>query len=89
LDIPSVNPRSRCGLSLAPVVPYFAKFLQDAAIRSGGHIFDVIKEVEIEIIKSSRIKNWIEEFYSFSQKLGGETAELMGEVYLLVLIPTP
>mmetsp|Transcript_8890 Transcript_8890/g.12895 ORF Transcript_8890/g.12895 Transcript_8890/m.12895 type:complete len:389 (+) Transcript_8890:91-1257(+) len=63
-----------------PVGPYFAKFLQEASARSGGDSFGVIEEVEIEIIKSSLLKYWIEDFFSFSQKLGGETAELMEEI---------
>jgi len=63
-----------------PVGPYFAKFLQESSSRNGGDNFSVIEEVEIEIIKSSLLKYWIEDFYSFCSKLGGETAELMGEI---------
>jgi V-type H+-transporting ATPase subunit d len=63
-----------------PVGPYFAKFLQEASTRNGGDSFGVIEEVEIEIIKSSLLKYWIEDFYSFTQKLGGETSELMEEI---------
>jgi|NOAtaT_7_FD_contig_111_695808_length_1304_multi_3_in_0_out_0_1 V-type H+-transporting ATPase subunit d len=63
-----------------PVGPYFAKFLQEASARNGGDSFGVIEEVEIEIIKSSLLKYWIEDFYSYCQKLGGETSELMDEI---------
>lgn len=63
-----------------PVGPYFAKFLQEASVRNGGDTFGVIEEVEIEIIKSSLLKYWIEDFYNFTQKLGGETSELMEEI---------
>jgi V-type H+-transporting ATPase subunit d len=63
-----------------PVGPYFAKFLQEASSRNGGDSFGVIEEVEIEIIKSSLLKYWIEDFYSYCQKLGGETSELMDEI---------
>jgi V-type H+-transporting ATPase subunit d len=63
-----------------PVGPYFAKFLQDASERNGGDSFGVIEEMEIEIIKSSLLKYWIEDFFYFCQKLGGETADLMGEI---------
>jgi len=63
-----------------PVGPYFAMFLQESSNAMGGEVRNVIEEVEIEIIKSSLIKYWIEDFYQYTQKLGGETAELMGEI---------
>lgn len=63
-----------------PVGPYFAMFLQESSNALGGEVRNVIEEVEIEIIKSSLIKYWIEDFYQFTQKLGGETATLMGEI---------
>ena len=69
-----------------PVGPYFSMFLNDAATRyndSGGVASDsrnVLEEVEIEIIKSSLIKYWIEDFYQFVMKIGGETASIMGEL---------
>lgn len=63
-----------------PVGPYFSLFLQDSADRSGGGMRNVIEEVEIEIIKSSLIKYWIEDFYQFTMSLGGETADIMGEL---------
>jgi len=63
-----------------PVGPYFAMFLQESADRMGGEIRSVLEEVEIEIIKSSLIKFWIEDFSQFVDKLGGETATIMGEI---------
>jgi V-type H+-transporting ATPase subunit d len=39
-----------------------------------------LEEVEIEIIKSSLIKYWIEDFYQFVEKIGGETAKIMGDL---------
>ena len=62
-----------------PVGPYFAMFLQESADRHGDSR-SVLEEVEIEIIKSSLIKFWIEDFYQFVVKLGGETASIMGEL---------
>jgi V-type H+-transporting ATPase subunit d len=61
-----------------PVGPYFAMFLQQSA--EYGDSRSVLEEVEIEIIKSSLIKFWIEDFYQFVEKLGGETAESMGSL---------
>jgi V-type H+-transporting ATPase subunit d len=63
-----------------PVGPYFAQFLQESAEHRGGDARNVLEEVEIEIIKSSLIKYWIEDVYNFSMSLGGETATLMGEL---------
>lgn len=66
-----------------PVGPYFAMFLQESSERFGGEVRNVLEEVEIEIIKSSLIKYWIEDFYQFVQKIGGETFEIMGEILLV------
>mmetsp|Transcript_40659 Transcript_40659/g.57173 ORF Transcript_40659/g.57173 Transcript_40659/m.57173 type:complete len:391 (+) Transcript_40659:57-1229(+) len=63
-----------------PVGQYFAMFLEESADRVGGEVRNVLEEVEIEIIKSSLIKFWIEDFYGFVQKLGGDTADIMGEI---------
>mmetsp|Transcript_7043 Transcript_7043/g.10086 ORF Transcript_7043/g.10086 Transcript_7043/m.10086 type:complete len:390 (+) Transcript_7043:135-1304(+) len=61
-----------------PVGPYFAQFLQDSAVHGGSR--NVLEEVEIEIIKSSLIKYWIEDFAAYCSKLGGETATIMGDL---------
>ena len=63
-----------------PVGPYFAMFLQESSQSNGGDARHILEEVEIEIIKSSLIKYWIEDFYHFVMKLGGETADVMGEI---------
>jgi len=64
-----------------PVGPYFSIFLQDSAGRLGGDgVRNILAEVEIEIIKSSLIKYWIEDFHKFVIALGGETADLMGDI---------
>mmetsp|Transcript_14289 Transcript_14289/g.20286 ORF Transcript_14289/g.20286 Transcript_14289/m.20286 type:complete len:393 (+) Transcript_14289:56-1234(+) len=61
-----------------PVGPYFAQFLQESSDRS--EVSNVLEEVEIEIIKSSLIKYWIEDFAQFVESLGGETAVIMGDL---------
>lgn len=63
-----------------PVGPYFAKFLQESAQHRGSNARHVLEEVEIEIIKSSLIKYWLEDLYGFVMSLGGDTAEIMGEL---------
>jgi len=62
-----------------PVGPYFAMFLQESSDIGGG-ARNVIEEVEIEIIKSSLIKFWIEDFSQFVDKLGEDTAVIMGDL---------
>jgi V-type H+-transporting ATPase subunit d len=63
-----------------PVGPYFAMFLQESAEHRSGDSRNVLEEVEIEIIKSSLIKYWIEDFSNYVANLGGQTGELMGEL---------
>jgi len=63
-----------------PVGPYFAMFLQESSDKASGEVRNVIEEVEIEIIKSSLIKYWIEDFHQFVESLGGDTAVIMGEI---------
>lgn len=86
-SIPTFEPNARGYADLyqtvlvdTPVGPYFAQFLQESAEKSGADIGSVMEEVEIEIIKSSLIKYWIEDFYQFCEKLGGETGTLMLEM---------
>jgi V-type H+-transporting ATPase subunit d len=62
-----------------PVGPYFAQFLQESSDRFGDSR-NVLEEVEIEIIKSSLIKYWIEDFAQFVGKLGGDTDDIMGDL---------
>lgn len=62
-----------------PVGPYFAQFLAEQAA-NGGDSRNVMVEVEIEIIKSSLLKFWIEDFTQFVQKLGGDSASIMGDL---------
>lgn len=63
-----------------PVGPYFAMFLKESAEHHRGDARNVLEEVEIEIIKSSLIKYWIEDFYTFVVNLGGDTGSIMTEL---------
>jgi V-type H+-transporting ATPase subunit d len=40
----------------------------------------VLEEVQIEILKNSLMKLYLEDFYGFCQKLGGETETIMCQV---------
>ncbi|KAG5178388.1 V0 complex, c/d subunit of ATPase [Tribonema minus] len=68
-----------------PIGDYFSRFLeehkptgQDAAgAENAGMVRHVLEEVEIEIIKNSLMKLYLEDFYRFCEKIGGDTAEVM------------
>ena len=86
-SIPTFEPNAKGFADLYQTVlvdtavgPYFAKFLQEQSNAMGGEVRNVIEEVEIEIIKSSLIKYWIEDFSQFCEKIGGDTASVMGDL---------
>ncbi|CAI5730823.1 unnamed protein product [Peronospora destructor] len=67
-----------------PIGTYFSKFLEESA---GGDRMDgtsdvrnVLEEMQMELIKNSMLKLWLEDFYNFCQKIGGDTAVIMGEI---------
>jgi len=53
-----------------PLAPYFEKCLS-------AHDLD---EMNIEIIRNTLFKAYLEDFYAFCQKIGGPTAEIMGTI---------
>jgi V-type H+-transporting ATPase subunit d len=67
-----------------PVGPYFSRFLQESSekIANAGEIRNVLEEVEMEIIKNSLIKLYLEDFHAFCVNVGDDTAEIMGEILL-------
>src|SRR3569832_658877 len=56
-----------------PVGPYFAMFLQESSEHRGADSRNVLDEVEIDIIKSSLIKYWIENKKHKNKQHGGDT----------------
>mmetsp|Transcript_11135 Transcript_11135/g.16964 ORF Transcript_11135/g.16964 Transcript_11135/m.16964 type:complete len:399 (-) Transcript_11135:207-1403(-) len=62
-----------------PVGPYFQTFLEQSSssIGAASEVRHVLEEVQIEILKNSLMKLYLEDFYSFCEKLGGDTAEVM------------
>jgi len=62
-----------------PVGPYFQRYLEQAAARveSASEVRNVLEEVQIEILKNSLMKLYLEDFYTFCEKMGGDTAEVM------------
>lgn len=65
-----------------PVGKYFSMFLMESGQGVGetGEIRSVLEEVSIEIVKSSLIKYWLEDFYSFVLTCDESTSEIMGEI---------
>lgn len=53
-----------------PLGPYFQQCL----------VLEDLDEVNIEIIRNTLYKAYLEDFYDFCMKLGGSTAEVMGEL---------
>uniref|UniRef100_M4BMZ7 Methyltransferase type 11 domain-containing protein n=1 Tax=Hyaloperonospora arabidopsidis (strain Emoy2) TaxID=559515 RepID=M4BMZ7_HYAAE len=67
-----------------PIGSYFSQFLEESA---GGDRMDgtsdvrnVLEEVQMELIKNSMLKLWLEDYYNFCQEIGGDTAVIMGEI---------
>lgn len=85
-NIPSfeANPRGYADLYETvlvdtPVGPYFQAYLDQSAsaIGAASEVRHVLEEVQIEILKNSLMKLYLEDFYSFCEGLGGDTAEVM------------
>lgn len=85
-NIPSfeANPRGYADLYETvlvdtPVGPYFQTYLEQSAasIGAASEVRNVLEEVQIEILKNSLMKLYLEDFYRFCERLGGETADVM------------
>jgi len=63
-----------------PVGIYFQQYLDQSASRmtAASEVRNVLEEVQIEILKNSLMKLYLEDFYAFCMNLGGETATVMG-----------
>lgn len=62
-----------------PVGIYFQRYLDQTAERMGSasEMRNILEEIQIEILKNSLMKLYLEDFHAFCMKLGGETAEVM------------
>jgi len=65
-----------------PVAGYFAQYFNGEikADQPSREIQRVYNEVEIDIITNMLQKLWLEDFYAYTQELGGTTAEMMKEL---------
>ena len=86
-NIPAFEPNARGYAELyetvlvdTPVGPYFQKYLDGNASRLGqaADVKNILEETQIEILKNSLMKLYLEDFDTFCSKQDGDTAELMG-----------
>ena len=64
-----------------PVGPYFSQFSGERrADRFSVEVRHVLEEVELEIVKHCSWNPYLEDFAAFCQSIGGDTAEVMGEI---------
>lgn len=66
-----------------PVGPYLEDYFQTHSFNdtvSSSKLGSLLTEQDMEIMRSSLKKNWLEDFYYFCLKLGGATAEVMGHI---------
>ncbi|RLN83288.1 hypothetical protein BBJ28_00012926 [Nothophytophthora sp. Chile5] len=67
-----------------PIGNYFSQFLEESAggdrMEGTSEVRNVLEEVQMELIKNSMLKLWLEDFFNFCQKIGGDTAIIMGEI---------
>jgi len=65
-----------------PIGPYFQQFLKDEADRSAsvGDVRNILEEMPTTKLENTLRKLYLEDFASFCDALGGETATLMGDL---------
>ena len=66
-----------------PVGRYFSQFLEESSgsrLEEASEVRNVLEEVQMEIIKNSMIKMWLEDFYDYCGSIGGESAIIMQEI---------
>jgi len=72
-----------------PIGPYFEEYLKDAdrekdeMSRAGietNQVGGILTKQDLEIMKATLKKAWLEDFYEYTQSLGGTTAEVMGHI---------
>jgi len=76
-----------------PIGPYFEEYLKTAGLteaddmaRPGVEAADVggiLTSADLEIMKATLKKAWLEDFYQFVQTLGGTTAEVLGHMLMM------
>lgn len=59
---------------------YFQQYLDQTAakVTAASEVRNVLEEVQIEILKNNLLKLYLEDFYAFCERCGGETFDIMG-----------
>eukprot|EP01056_Protomagalhaensia_sp_Gyna25_P000094 Protomagalhaensia_sp_Gyna_25__93@NODE_1047_length_2255_cov_21_462094_g834_i0_p1_GENE_NODE_1047_length_2255_cov_21_462094_g834_i0NODE_1047_length_2255_cov_21_462094_g834_i0_p1_ORF_typecomplete_len472_score90_02vATPsynt_AC39/PF01992_16/5_5e95_NODE_1047_length_2255_cov_21_462094_g834_i05581973 len=67
-----------------PVGRYFENYLEQQSAehqtRTVGEVTEAFSELDLEVMRASLKKSWLEDFFAFCQELGGTTAEVMGDI---------
>merc|ERR1712014_456322 len=72
----------------SPIGPYFEEYLREAAAGKDeaprgfekSQVGGILTKQDLEVMKATLKKAWLEDFYSFCMGVGGTTAEGMGEM---------
>lgn len=62
-----------------PVGPYFQRYLEQTSstVTAASEVRNILEEVQIEILKNSLMKLYLEDFHALCESFGGESAEIM------------
>lgn len=72
-----------------PIGPYFEEYLKEAGrssdemARAGvesSQVGGILTKQDLELMKATLKKSWLEDFHQFCQSCGGTTAEVMGHI---------
>jgi len=77
-----------------PIGKYFEEYLKDAGLdkekdeapRAGveaAEVGGILTNADLEIMKAALKKAWLEDFYEFSQQIGGTTGEVLGHMLMM------
>lgn len=63
-----------------PVGVYFQRYLDESQskVTEASEVRNVLEEVQIEVLKNGLLKLYLEDFYAFCERCGGETFVIMG-----------
>lgn len=64
-----------------PIGSYFDIYISMySPNRKAGDVSNILNDADIEILRNTLKKAWLEDFYDFIKKLGGKTEEVMGHI---------
>ena len=71
-----------------PVGPYFQRYLDDiqGKMAAAADMKNILEETQIEMLKNSLMKLYLEDFYGFCEAQGGDTATIMCDVLKVMSI---